>query len=1132
MLQRAASNAYSWWWASHIRTKQSNWLEQNLQDMEVKVQSVLKLIEEDGDSFAKRAEMYYKKRPELIHFVEEFYRNYRSLAERYDHISGELHNARSTIANAFPGQVPFGIPQEEPSKEKAIPSMVRSESSDGLSKKPPPPPPPSLTKKLDPDNLKNKMSNSMDFDIVVDKAVAQQEIDKLQKDALMLQVEKELVKSSYEAGLAKYWELEKHILEVQATLCLLQEEYGLGSSIEVENEQTLMATTALRSCEQMLGSLEEEQQKSLLEVQIESERIKTMEESLKLLKNDFFKRHPEISKLDDVDAKMVAHPTIKELKEEVCSLKKEKAEYRVACQKIMKHLEADVNDLSAPEVSQLIDELVNKVVTLETEVSSQNAQISRLKSEAGQLQEHLQGLQEDKTSLMDDSKTMINRIKGLEEELQGVQCLNLHIEQQKAQLEANLVEVRDKLDDLTEAMKIQLNQNEGENIDLSHSGTEKPAVKFQEEELTDGKSESEKPSVELQMEEHTNGKSGNEKPAIELQEEEHTNGKPVPENPAAEDVKDVLEIELREESNSGGESQEVPEKPPSVFHAEAKPLGEEAKQILTTERREENGVKDRIQAAQSSKNGGVQDLVEESSSEFDTEASPRQQVEEIRTAASQEEKDVKNITETEESSAGNVSHEVIEEPGSEFVAETKLSKDANEVLTTEHRNEKDDESGTRTEEKDIEVGVQKAIEASAWTERNIENTTICSGLENFSLELIDTRTWKRFLEGMDDREKTLLAEYTAVLRNHKETKRKLSELEKQNQDIMAEKMEKIRSLEVETAFKDDEIRSLKLKLKVLQMSSERHDTKSIQGNDSAEYTINSSKDSNVVPGVDHLYHQSVGHDGDQSNRNGGLVESSPSEKEIKIVFSESNGPPSVMEEKFRRDIDGLLEENLEFWLRFSTSFHMIQKFQTAIQESQVELLKLKKEKNKDDATSSNSNNQNTKSSVEAIQKQLTELQGELLMWIEQNALLKDELKHRFSSLCSIQEELSQVSKKNPKVGIDLTEYQAAKFQGEVLNMKQENNKVADELQAGLDHVRGLQLELEKTLLKLKENFGLSESKHHNHHHNHVNYMRNTLGRRRIPLRSFIFGGKPKKASLFSCVSPALQKQYSDLRAGM
>lgn len=31
MLHRAATNAYSWWWASHIRTKQSKWLEQSLQ---------------------------------------------------------------------------------------------------------------------------------------------------------------------------------------------------------------------------------------------------------------------------------------------------------------------------------------------------------------------------------------------------------------------------------------------------------------------------------------------------------------------------------------------------------------------------------------------------------------------------------------------------------------------------------------------------------------------------------------------------------------------------------------------------------------------------------------------------------------------------------------------------------------------------------------------------------------------------------------------------------------------------------------------------------------------------------------------------------------------------------------------
>ena len=38
-------------------------------DMDAKVKSMIKLIEEDADSFAKRAEMYYKKRPELMKLV-------------------------------------------------------------------------------------------------------------------------------------------------------------------------------------------------------------------------------------------------------------------------------------------------------------------------------------------------------------------------------------------------------------------------------------------------------------------------------------------------------------------------------------------------------------------------------------------------------------------------------------------------------------------------------------------------------------------------------------------------------------------------------------------------------------------------------------------------------------------------------------------------------------------------------------------------------------------------------------------------------------------------------------------------------------------------------------------------------
>ncbi|KAL6204271.1 hypothetical protein ACLB2K_021539 [Fragaria x ananassa] len=127
MKRLESKKSHSWWWDSHINPKNSKWLSENLEgeqrtplsvkvvknliavvifstkmpfkkmtkrsltaEMDRHIKRMLKLVEEDGDSFAKKAEMYYQKRPELISHVEEFYRLYRSLAERYDHVTGEL----------------------------------------------------------------------------------------------------------------------------------------------------------------------------------------------------------------------------------------------------------------------------------------------------------------------------------------------------------------------------------------------------------------------------------------------------------------------------------------------------------------------------------------------------------------------------------------------------------------------------------------------------------------------------------------------------------------------------------------------------------------------------------------------------------------------------------------------------------------------------------------------------------------------------------------------------------------------------------------------------------------------------------------------------------------------------------
>ncbi|KAI3805329.1 hypothetical protein L1987_27607 [Smallanthus sonchifolius] len=102
MLNSESRRLYSWWWDRHISPKNSKWLQENLTDM---------------DS---------KKRPELMKLVEEFYRAYRALAERYDYATSELRHAQKTLQAAFPNQEQFTLP-EDPSSS-VDPSDKKNES--------------------------------------------------------------------------------------------------------------------------------------------------------------------------------------------------------------------------------------------------------------------------------------------------------------------------------------------------------------------------------------------------------------------------------------------------------------------------------------------------------------------------------------------------------------------------------------------------------------------------------------------------------------------------------------------------------------------------------------------------------------------------------------------------------------------------------------------------------------------------------------------------------------------------------------------------------------------------------------------------------------------------------------------
>ncbi|XP_071921101.1 protein NETWORKED 3C-like [Coffea arabica] len=124
--QKESSN---WWWfdrlsISNNNQKRSAWLQSTLSELDEKTKAMLKLIEEDADSFAQRAEMYYKKRPELISMVEDFYRTHRSLAERYDQFKSE-----SGTRLVAPWASPLSVTKCRPEKLLTLSSMDKSYDS-------------------------------------------------------------------------------------------------------------------------------------------------------------------------------------------------------------------------------------------------------------------------------------------------------------------------------------------------------------------------------------------------------------------------------------------------------------------------------------------------------------------------------------------------------------------------------------------------------------------------------------------------------------------------------------------------------------------------------------------------------------------------------------------------------------------------------------------------------------------------------------------------------------------------------------------------------------------------------------------------------------------------------------------
>uniref|UniRef100_A0A0E0PGS7 NAB domain-containing protein n=1 Tax=Oryza rufipogon TaxID=4529 RepID=A0A0E0PGS7_ORYRU len=1061
MLQRAASNAYSWWWASHIRTKQSKWLDNNLHDMEDRVKFILFLLGEEADSFAKRAEMYYKRRPEVISSVEEAYRAYRALAERYDHISGELHKANHTIATAFPDQVQYSMLEEDddnlPKAFTAVdPRKIHKSTVEGLMKK----------KKGEKSGLKDGGKNSGDK---INKENAQEEISRLQKEILVLQTQKEFLKSSYESGMAKYWDLEKQINDMQEEVCYFQEEFNESAVLEDNEARALMTATALKSCQETIIKLQEQQKLSFSEAMVESERVRSSRDKLKNIMKVHGKSLPDLGKFfEKTDSVKFANENVtndgSNTVDVMYSINQEKIELQATVDKIKEYFQKD-SEVSVVEMADKIDELVNKVVDLELMVSSQTAQLNRLRLENTELEKSLHELEEEKPALNSGPGESYSKFKQAEEDLIRVQNLVSSFHAEGTIIHSNFTETITRFRDVSDML-------------LS------PLLEHHQDGSAPMPSDETTPSIDMETSsEHDKTNSENE----------------VDELP--EHSKELEPADLCDDNHSSSGYPET--KAENCYRGDGSEdlwysaLEDKSSFAAASVNEEESGNADNDSSGDHNNRG--EDHAPEiasddgsSKQQYTVQSHEKPILERLHHISSNDPGD-HNAKKEENEQDLSISDESISEGNSE----QKINKAGNSCITADT---------APISRKVDEVGDQE---------------------ENM------IKLHQLLMNGLQDKEKVLLTEYTSILRNYKNAKRKLTEVETKNQERLNEMSAMISELRSANSMKDEKIRSL---LELLNAVLD----KDVSGNGhQMNPTTSFSSISRTFRGHRRTPSFSPGHQRKQSVSSiSRIILESPKEddalydtvtdqeslilEDIKLIDVVKTENASPLEEKFRQDIDALLEENLEFWMKFSTSFQQIQGFQTKYEQLQPEIGKLT---NKDKLKTNNgrADDPSAKGDSNAIEKRLRELKIELQVWLEQNAMLKGELQYRFASLCSIQEEIEATMEMgaDPEEGAHFTSYQAAKFQGEVMNMKQENNKVADELQSGLDHIKGLQAEIEKVIEKIVERTSLSEAKG-------SSTWKNAPSRTRVPLRLFLFPAKKKKPSLLACVNPALQKQHSDM----
>ncbi|KAK6150341.1 hypothetical protein DH2020_015273 [Rehmannia glutinosa] len=734
------------------------------------------------------------------------------------------------------------------------------------------------------------------------KEEALEEINKMQKDILALQTVKEFVKSSYESGLAKYWGIENQIMELQQKVSKLQDEFNMDSVIEDDEARTLMAEAALRSCQETLAMLQEKQEKATREAKEEYKRIEVACQRLQSLRQWYLQNRADDKTTEDEEGES------KIPSNEVADLIQESKGIEILPENTKESLDlSSVANLTVTQLAEKIDQLVNKVIGLETAVSSQTVLVNTLRTETDDLNSQIRNLEEEKENMIDNTQNLSTRVKEMEGKLNKIQDLNKNVESQSSNLETNFAEARSNLDHLSEKLSSVKPDKEIEKTDSSRQ-------------------------------EDTSLSADN----------------------SQEEIKDQTDVPSLDESIKSSKTDDT----------------EYVKEV-----------------------------------DIDIQ-----------------------VSDQSVSTQGEVNESIVK-------SGTLLEEKRKEEVFKDHRSY--DRVNREEEEK----------------------------AEN------DDLNWQQMLlSGMEDREKILLTEYTTILRNYKDMKKKLGEKEKKEKDSQFDITLQMRELKKAITKRDEEIQYLRdVKEDTARLSSSDRDVKSETRNEDLD--LDSTKTLRTFR---------------QKRR-----------RRNQVDFHRSN---SVHLESRRQAADGYrcdTRREPRFLVKIQHRIPSGTEIQDRGSRSTGRNIETPRKK-KTRREFYDADKIGGPADLQALERDTERTNGVVRAKRVPQRRAKTEIR-----VSGIQEEITKALREGVEEDeIRFSSHQAAKFQGEILNMKQENNKVREELQAGFDHVRMLQLQIEKTIRILNEEFGISADQ--------------PESRPRVP--------KKQKHSIFSCMHP--NRRYQVLRTGI